>query len=123
MLDPQVIMNLLPKLRIGVDLTGRSRCLGEGLVCRAGWFVWVALCASAFRSETNEFHKLLSALVDSSRSARNEGPSSWDAVTAAYSRWLRLQVNLEIALSGVSAKVKPLDRFYSAGSALGRRMT
>ena len=35
-----------------------------------------------------------------------------------------LQVNLEIALSGVSAKVKPFSRLYSAvESALRRRMT
>ena len=35
------------------------------------------------------------------------------------------QVNLEIALSGVSAKVKPskTEPFSSAESALGRRMT
>ena len=35
-----------------------------------------------------------------------------------------LQVNLEIALSGVSAKVKPPNRFFSpAESALRRRIT
>jgi hypothetical protein len=34
-----------------------------------------------------------------------------------------LQVNLEIALSGVSAKVKRFDRFQAARNALRRRMT
>jgi hypothetical protein len=32
-------------------------------------------------------------------------------------------MNLGIALRGASAKVKPLDRFRAAESALGRRMT
>ena len=31
-------------------------------------------------------------------------------------------MNLKIALSGASAKVKPLDRFQAAESALGRRI-
>ena len=43
--------------------------------------------------------------VDWSKSARNEEPSREDSdLTSDASR---LQVNLEIALSGVSAKVKP----------------
>ena len=40
-----------------------------------------------------------------------------------HSRCLKVQVNLEIALSGASAKVKPLGCFQAAESALGRRMT
>ena len=61
MLDPQVVVDLLPELRVRVDLMGRSRWIGKGFMCRAGWFVWVALSVSALRSETNEFHKRLSA--------------------------------------------------------------
>ena len=61
MLGPEVVVNLLPELRVRVDLMGRSRWVGKRFTCRAGWFVWVALSASALRSETNEFHKRLSA--------------------------------------------------------------
>jgi hypothetical protein len=61
MLDPKVVVNLLPELREGMDLMGRSRWVGKGFTRRAGWFVWVTLYASALPSETNEFHKRLSA--------------------------------------------------------------
>ena len=39
MLDPQVLVNLLPELRVRVDLLGRSRWVGKGFTRRAGWFV------------------------------------------------------------------------------------
>jgi hypothetical protein len=60
MLDPQVVVNLLPELSVGVDLMGRSRWVNNGFDCRAGGSVWFALSVNAFRSETNEFHKRLS---------------------------------------------------------------
>ena len=61
MLDPQVVVDLLPELRVRVDLMWRNHWVGKGLASGAGWFVQIALSASAFHSETNEFHKLLSA--------------------------------------------------------------
>ena len=76
MLNPQVIMNLLPELRIGVDLTGRSRWVGKRFMPDAELFLQLALSVSAFRSETNEFHNGLSVLVACSSSAWNEKRSS-----------------------------------------------
>ena len=64
--------------------------------------------------------------VDWSRLARNEEPSSMSCWETAASLQMPsgLQVNLEIALSGASAKVKPLNRVFSpAESALRRRVT
>src|SRR5262249_61295229 len=60
MLDPQVVVNLLPELGVGVDLMMRGRCRGETFVGGTGWSVQLASSASAFRSKTNEFHKRLS---------------------------------------------------------------
>jgi hypothetical protein len=70
------------------------------------------------------FHKRLLE-VDCSKSARNEEPSSGGALKSGLaSEASGLQVNLEIALGGVSAKVKPLNRSFSpAESTLGRRVT
>jgi hypothetical protein len=52
--------------------------------------------------------------VDCSKSARNEEPSSGGALNSGLaSEASGLQVNLEIALSGVSAKVKPFNRFQA----------
>ena len=124
MLNPQVIMNLLPELRIGVDLTGRSRCLGERFIAGAELFLQLALSASALRSETNEFHKRLSVLGCLLQIRVERGAIFMGCFKKQpHSRCLKLQVNLEIALSRASAKVKPLDRFQAGESALGRRMT
>src|SRR6516162_420493 len=60
MLNPQVIMNLLPLLCIGVDLTGHSRWVGKRFMADAELFPQSALSMSAFHSETNEFHNGLS---------------------------------------------------------------
>jgi len=60
MLNPQVVMNLLPEFRISMDLMGLGRWGGRRLRCGAGWFVAVTLSTIALRSETNEFHKRLS---------------------------------------------------------------
>jgi hypothetical protein len=60
MLDPEVVVNLLPELRVGVDLVRNSHWLGERLRWLARWFVYLAPSVSALRSETNEFHNFLS---------------------------------------------------------------
>ena len=52
--------------------------------------------------------------VDCSKSARNEEPSSRGAFNCGLASGdSGLQLNLEIALGGVSAKVKPLNRILS----------
>jgi hypothetical protein len=61
MLEPEVVVNLSPELRVGVDLMSRDRWLGERFSGCAGPFVWPAFSVSALRSETNEFHKRLSS--------------------------------------------------------------
>ena len=63
MLEPQVVVNLLPELRVRVNLMRRSRWVGKGFRCPAGWLIWVAVSASALRSETNKFHKRLSIFL------------------------------------------------------------
>jgi hypothetical protein len=60
MLDPEIVVNLLPKLGVGVDLMRFGCWLGERFRCSAGRFVRSALSVSALPSETNEFHKRLS---------------------------------------------------------------
>ena len=100
MLDPQVVVNLLPKLGVGVDLVRYGH-----------WF-----------GEINEFHKRLFIWIDCSKSARNEEPSSRGAFNSGLASGdSGLQLDLEIALSGVSAKIQ--SAFRSAEGALKRRMT
>ena len=86
MLDPQIVVNLFPEFGVSVDLVRHGNWLGD----------------------TNKFHKRLLFGVDRSKSARNEEPSSRGAL---HSRLVSvdsgLQLNLEIALGGASAKVKP----------------
>ena len=60
MLDPQVVVNLLPEIGVCVDLTMLGRCSGETFVGGTGSFVDFDASVSAFRSKTNEFHKRLS---------------------------------------------------------------
>ena len=60
MLDPQIVVNLLPKLGVGVDLMRSAGWFGDGFRCSAGLFVRSAVSVSALPSETNEFHKRLS---------------------------------------------------------------
>ena len=60
MLDPKIVVNLLPKLGVGVDLKRFGRWLGNRFKYSAGRFVRSALSVSALPSETNEFHKRLS---------------------------------------------------------------
>ena len=63
MLNSQIIMNLLPELCIGVDLTGHSRWVGKRFMADAELFPQLALSVSALRSETNKFHKRLSVFL------------------------------------------------------------
>ena len=37
-LNPKVVVNLLPKLHVSVDLLMQGRWLGERFMCGAGWF-------------------------------------------------------------------------------------
>jgi hypothetical protein len=60
MLDPEIVVNLLPKLGVAVDLMRSGHLLGDRFSCSAGGFVRSALSVSALPSETNEFHKGLS---------------------------------------------------------------
>jgi hypothetical protein len=80
---------------------------------------------SARRSETNEFHKRLLQLgINCSKFARNEEASRGASDSGLASPPSGFQANLEIALSGASAKVKPPNRVFSpAESALRRRVT
>ena len=62
-LNPKVVVNLLPELHVSVDWMRRDdRGTGERFMGRPGWFVYLALFVSALHSETNEFHKRLSIL-------------------------------------------------------------
>jgi len=54
-------MNLLPELRVSVDLLMQGYWLGERFMCGAGWFAWLALSVNALRSKANEFHNPLSS--------------------------------------------------------------
>jgi hypothetical protein len=57
MLNPQVVVNLLPKLEVTVDLVRRGHWLRERFRYGAGRFVYLTSSVSALSSETNEFHK------------------------------------------------------------------
>ncbi len=39
MLDPEIVVNLLPQLGVSVDLVRNGRWLGERFKCGGGWFV------------------------------------------------------------------------------------
>jgi hypothetical protein len=39
MLDPQIVVNLLPKLGVGVDLVMDSHWLGKRFTCGGGRFI------------------------------------------------------------------------------------
>ena len=98
MLDPRVVVNPLQELSVGGDLVRHGHWLGE----------------------TNEFHERPLFGVDCSKSARNEESSSRGAFNsrlALVDSWL--QLNLEIKLSGVSAKVKPPNRAFQFGRKCG----
>ena len=58
-LNPKVVVDLLPELHVSVDLFMERRWLGERFMCGKGWFVQLALSVSALPSKTNKFHKAL----------------------------------------------------------------
>jgi hypothetical protein len=88
------VVNLLQELGVGVDLVRHRNWLGQ----------------------INEFHERLLFGVDCSKSARNEESSSRGALNSRLtSADSGLQLNLEIALSGASAKVKPPNRLFRTG--------
>ena len=66
-LNPKVVVNLQPKLRVSMDLMMQGSWIGERFMCDAGWFVQLALSVSALPSETNEFHNRLSSADGCSR--------------------------------------------------------
>ena len=56
MLEPEVVVNLFPKLGVGVDLVRRDRWRGKIFLASAGRCTFRKL----FGSETDEFHNRLS---------------------------------------------------------------
>ena len=60
-LNPEVVVNLLPELSVSMDLMMQGSWVGERFMCDPGWFVQLALSVSALPTETNEFHKRLSS--------------------------------------------------------------
>lgn len=76
MLDPQVVVNLLPELRVGVNLMRRGCRPGERFMGAPGRLVQPGVSVRTLHFETNEFHKRLSVWVDCSKSARKEEPFS-----------------------------------------------
>jgi hypothetical protein len=71
-LDPEIVVNLLPELDVSMDLMMQRRWPGERFICGPGWFVQRGLSVSALSSKTNEFHKRLSCGDGWSTSAPNE---------------------------------------------------
>jgi hypothetical protein len=78
MLDPEVVVNLLPKLGVGVDFVRHSHWFAERFNHGARRLISFTSSVSPLSSETNEFHKHPSfhSEVNCSKSARNEEPSS-----------------------------------------------
>jgi hypothetical protein len=60
MLNPQIVVNLLPKFGVAMNLVMHGHWLGKRFTYGSGRFVWLASSMSALSSETNEFHKRLS---------------------------------------------------------------
>jgi hypothetical protein len=58
-LNPEIVVDLLPELHISADLMMQGRWLGERFICGAGWFARLALSVNALRPKANEFHKAL----------------------------------------------------------------
>ena len=61
MLGPQIVVNLLPKLAVGMDLVRFRNGLGEMVARRSGTLIQCRLLTNALRFEVNEFHKRLSS--------------------------------------------------------------
>jgi hypothetical protein len=112
MLNPEVVVNLLPELGVGVDLMMRGRCRGETFVGGTGWSVQLASFVSALRSETNEFHKRLSVSRLTAPNPRGNEEHPYELLSAASLQLpSRLQVNLEIAQAVSQRRLSSLNRF------------
>jgi len=61
MLDPEILVNLLPELRVRVDLERRGHWLAERFGYGSGPFIQLGSSVHALRCEINEFHKCLSS--------------------------------------------------------------
>ena len=71
---------------------------------------------SVLCSERSDFISRVVIGVDRSKSARNQESSSRGALNSRLASVdFLLQLNLEIALSGASAKVKPPNRAFQLG--------
>src|SRR5947208_16369518 len=57
MLDPEVVVNLLPKLGVGVDFVRRGHWFAERFNHGARRLIQFTSSVSALSSETDEFHK------------------------------------------------------------------
>ena len=58
-LNPEVVVNLLPELHVAMDLMMQRHWAGERFTCGPGWPVQLGLSVSALPSKTNEFHRRL----------------------------------------------------------------
>jgi hypothetical protein len=107
MLRSQIVVNLLPELRVCMDLMGPGFIVGVGPV-------QLGVSVRALDFETNEFHKRLSILGLIAPTPRGNDETSWRVATKGglTSDASKLQVNLEIALSGASARLSSLNRFF-----------
>jgi hypothetical protein len=59
-LNPEIVVNLLPELHVSMDLMMQRHWPGGRFMCGAGWPVQLDSPVSALSSKTNEFHKRLS---------------------------------------------------------------
>jgi hypothetical protein len=62
-LNPEVVVNLLPELNVSMDLMMQGHWLGRRFMCGAGWPAQLDLSVSALSSKTNEFHTRLSSAM------------------------------------------------------------
>src|SRR5215472_612784 len=101
MLRPQVVVNLLPELRVCVNLMRRGFMVGAGCLVQLG------ASLRTLHLETNEFHKRLSIGVNSSKSARND-EASWRVATkiGLTSDASKLQVKLGDRVKRCLSEVK-----------------
>src|SRR5215472_6753447 len=63
MLEPQIVVNLLPEFGVGANLVRRDCCFGETVGHDAGRLVQFVLLVTAFCSETYKFHTSTSTML------------------------------------------------------------
>jgi hypothetical protein len=101
-------VNLLSEVGVGVDLMMLGGCSGET-------FVEFDASVSAFRSETNEFHKRLSVsrlTAPNPRGTRNICKAATSSITSVA---LEAPGESGDRARGVSAKVKPFNHPFTPG--------